>query len=148
MTRAKEELHLTHARLREFRGQTLYAIPSGFLSELPEEAVEHTDLSLSGGGTPRAIDAWRSGGDDAEQGWIDAGVMPNKRKESGSTGTATASGKEYVEGMLVNHDTYGQGRVTDVSGFGALRKVKVRFSSAGERTFLVEKAKLEIVRRG
>jgi DNA helicase-2/ATP-dependent DNA helicase PcrA len=37
--------------------------------------------------------------------------------------------------------------VTEVSGFGALRKVKIRFSSAGERTFLAEKAKLAIVRR-
>ncbi len=147
MTRAKEELHLTHARLREFRGQTLYAIPSGFLSELPDEAIEATDLSLTGGGRPRAIEAWRSGGDDADEGWIDAGVLPMKRREKTSTGTATAGGKEYVEGMLVRHDTYGQGRVTDVSGYGALRKVKVRFSSAGERTFLAEKAKLAIVMR-
>jgi hypothetical protein len=33
----------------------------------------------------------------------------------------------------------------EVSGFGAQRKVKVRFGSAGERTFLVSKAKLVIV---
>src|SRR5205807_217902 len=53
MTRAKEELHLCHARLREFRGTTLYAVPSMFLDELPKEGVESVDLSASGGGTAR-----------------------------------------------------------------------------------------------
>jgi ATP-dependent DNA helicase UvrD/PcrA len=62
--------------------------------------------------------------------------------------SADASADKYVEGMLVRHETYGHGRVTEVSGFGVLRKVKVRFSSAGERTFMVEKAKLTIVSKG
>ena len=53
----------------------------------------------------------------------------------------------FVEGMIVRHDNYGQGRVTEVSGFGALRKIKVRFSSAGERTFLADKAKLMVVQK-
>ena len=43
MTRAREELYLTHSRLREFRGQTLYAIPSMFLEELPEEKEKPAD---------------------------------------------------------------------------------------------------------
>ncbi len=45
MTRAKEELYLTHARSREFRGQTVYPVESMFFRELPEEAIEHIDLS-------------------------------------------------------------------------------------------------------
>src|SRR5262249_1019390 len=44
MTRAMRELYLTHARLREFRGQAMYAVPSMFLEELPAE-VGHDDLS-------------------------------------------------------------------------------------------------------
>src|SRR5206468_9050586 len=73
MTRAKEELYLCHARLREFRGQTLYAIPSTFLDELPAEGVEHVDLSASAGGGVRAMEEWRGGGKDAAPGWADAG---------------------------------------------------------------------------
>jgi hypothetical protein len=42
---------------------------------------------------------------------------------------------------------YGVGKVTDVNGHGVMRKIKVRFS-AGERTFLAEKAKLSIVEKG
>jgi DNA helicase II / ATP-dependent DNA helicase PcrA len=140
MTRAKEELYLCHSRLREFRGQTLYAVPSMFLDELPKDGVEEVDQSASAGGTSRAMDAWRSGGPAAAQGWADAGVTPRRR--SGDDG-----GPTYAEGMLVRHDKYGMGRVTEVSGHGALRKVKIRFASQGERTFIADKVKLEIVRR-
>src|SRR5262249_50598417 len=141
MTRAKEELYLSHARLRDFRGQTLYAIPSMFLEELPADGIEHSDLSGSGGGTARAMDEWRGGGAAAEQGWVDAGVVPRKKE-------AAAGDGGLEEGVMVRHDTYGVGKVTSVSGYGALRTVKVRFPSAGERAFRVDKAKLEIVRQG
>ncbi len=138
MTRAREELYLTHARLREFRGQTLYAVPSMFLEELPQERVQTIDLSAAAAGTRHAMDAWRGGGPAAEQGWIDAGVAPRSKKEEGGGGA-------YREGMLVEHATYGRGRITAVSGHGALAKVKIRFGSAGERTFLANKVQLKVV---
>ena len=46
---------------------------------------------------------------------------------------------------MVSHETYGVGRVTDVSGYGAMRKIKIRFGAGGERTFVAGKAKLVIV---
>jgi DNA helicase-2/ATP-dependent DNA helicase PcrA len=145
MTRAKQELYLCHARLREFRGQTLYTVPSTFLDELPSEGVESIDLSASAAGYMHAMDEWRSGSQAARAGWADAGIKANqkssetlKAKESATGG----SGQAYAEGMLVRHDKYGTGKVTELSGYGAMRKVKVKFSSAGERTFIVDKAKL------
>jgi DNA helicase-2/ATP-dependent DNA helicase PcrA len=144
MTRAKQELYLSHARTREFRGQTLAAIPSNFLGELPPEVVEEIDAS-SGGGS-RAAEAWRGGGGPAAAaGWAETGVTP--RNWSSPPKVTNDDGPGYAEGMLVRHDTYGMGRVTEVSGYGALRKVKVRFATQGERTFIADKAKLEIVRR-
>src|SRR4029077_9894235 len=76
MTRAKEELYLCHARLREFRGNTLYAVPSMFLDELPADAIQHLDLSASAGGTLAAIEHWRGGSAAALEGWTDAGIRP------------------------------------------------------------------------
>ncbi len=134
MTRAKEELYLCHARQREFRGSFQYAIPSMFLEELPPDGTESIDLSVSGAGTAQALEEWRGGSAAADVGWIDAGVK-------------APSGPGFVEGMLVSHGTYGQGRVTEVSGYGAMRKIKVRFSGHGEKTFVADKAKLAIVRR-
>src|SRR5205085_12660159 len=73
MTRAKEELYLCHARLREFRGNTMYAVPSMFLDELPPTMVQSLDLSSSGG--QAALERWRGGGGpQALQGWTDAGL--------------------------------------------------------------------------
>jgi DNA helicase-2/ATP-dependent DNA helicase PcrA len=60
---------------------------------------------------------------------------------------AGAVGTSYAVGVLVMHGSYGVGKVTDIGGHGALRKVKVRFST-GERTFIAEKAKLAIVQKG
>src|SRR3977135_299015 len=72
LTRAKEELYLTHARLREFRGQTLYAVPSMFLEELPAEGIENIDLSASGASRRQAIHIWRGSTSAAGKGWYDA----------------------------------------------------------------------------
>jgi DNA helicase-2/ATP-dependent DNA helicase PcrA len=149
MTRASKELYLCHARQREFRGQTLYAVPSMFLDELPAEKLEAVDLSVSAAGTRPVMDAWRGGAPAARQGWVDAGITPKvDRAPVQRSAPANSTDHSYAEGMLVRHDTYGQGRVTEVSGYGVLRKVKVRFAAAGERTFIADKAKLEIVRKG
>jgi DNA helicase-2/ATP-dependent DNA helicase PcrA len=144
MTRAKEELYLCHARLREFRGTTLYAVPSTFLNELPADGVEGIDLSASAAGTNRALDEWRSGPAAATEAWTDAGV--SARPEPARAAVA-GDGQGYAAGMLVRHEAYGMGRITEVSGFGALRRVKIRFNTAGEKTFVADKVKLEVVRR-
>jgi DNA helicase-2/ATP-dependent DNA helicase PcrA len=143
MTRAKEELYLCRAMRREFRGNTFSTIPSMFLNELPVDAIQVVDQS---GGTHQAIDYWRSGSAAAQEGWTDAGVRPKpapippKAPEGGGQRT-------FVVGMLVRHASYGNGRIVDVSGQGALRRVKIRFSTGGERTFIADKVTLEMVRK-
>lgn len=147
MTRAKEELYLCHAHLREFRGNAMHSVPSMFLEELPEDAVQtHQQAS------PNSMNQWRGGSGAAEQGWYDAGIYQAPKQERRATSTpvldpALAAGTAvgYAEGMLVRHDTYGMGRVTEVSGHGAFRKIRIRFSTAGEKVFVAEKAKLTVV---
>lgn len=141
MTRAKKELYLCQARMREFRGQTLYAVPSMFIGELPQENVETRDLSAS---PSQAIPSWRSGPASAEVGWREAGLAMRTRSapEAGS-----GSEQAYAEGMMVRHEAYGVGRITEVRGNGAMRTVKIRFQQAGERSFRADRAKLTIVGR-
>jgi DNA helicase-2/ATP-dependent DNA helicase PcrA len=146
MTRAKQELYLCHARLREFRGNTLYAVPSMFLSEL-DGVVQALDVSAAAAGRESAIEFWRGGSEASESGWTEAGVRPKpppippRLPENGN-------GAAYAEGMLVRHPNYGTGRIIEVSGYGPLRKVKIRFSAAGERSFIADKVTLEVVRKG
>jgi DNA helicase-2/ATP-dependent DNA helicase PcrA len=143
MTRAKEELWLSHACMREFRGNTISTIPSMFLNELPENAIQALDLS---GGGSSAIDHWRSGGAAAREGWTEAGVRPRPEPIPPSAPAADGA-RAFVVGMLVRHATYGNGRIVEVSGQGALRRVKIRFATAGERTLIADKVTLEIVRK-
>jgi DNA helicase-2/ATP-dependent DNA helicase PcrA len=133
MTRAKEELSLCHVRYREFRGQTNYCVPSMFLDELPPEGIVRIDQAARPYGTT-AAEHWRSGGKAAEASWADAGVTP--RREG-----------EFHEGMLVQHETRGLGRITEVRGYGGARVIKVRFQSGGEIPFAGKVVPLTIVRK-
>jgi DNA helicase-2/ATP-dependent DNA helicase PcrA len=138
MTRAKNELYLSHARLREFRGQALYTVPSMFLEELPHDGIETVDLSHHSGG-PAAPDYWRGGSAAAAQGWHDTGYAPRppakpKPDENG-----------YAVGVIVEHGMYGRGQILDISGHGALRRLKIRFAKHGEKTFVADKVKLTVI---
>ena len=130
--------------LRDFRGNTIYAVPSMFLDELPKEATERLDLSAGSG--MAAAEAWRGGGKAAEEGWTAAGVRP--RPQPIPPTPPKPGVRDYAVGMTVRHPSHGVGQVIEVSGNGLLRKVKVRFRTAGERSFIADKAQLEIVRTG
>ena len=148
MTRAEQELYICHAQLREFRGQTRYAVPSVFLGELPQEGIEHLDFSGHTSSQQQVMDEWRSGGGrSAESGWRDAGVRPRSTREPVQPlpVAPAAGGTAYAVGMIVEYLEYGVGRISEVSGYGILRKIKVRFARAGERAFIADKAKLTVV---
>lgn len=142
MTRAMKELYLCHARLRDFRGQTLYAIPSMFLEELPDEVVQ-VDQGAHGGRSP-AQDLWRGGSRAASAAWAELGHKPLPPPVP-HTVTTNPDANGYERGQIVQHDQYGIGTITDVSGYGSLRKVKIRFAVGGEKTFIADKVKLKVV---
>jgi DNA helicase-2/ATP-dependent DNA helicase PcrA len=144
ITRAMKELYLCHARLREFRGQTLYAIPSMFLEELPDEVVQ-VDLGAHGGRSP-AQDQWRGGPRAASTAWAELGHKPLPPPVP-HTVTHNPDAEGYERGQIVQHDQYGIGTITDVGGYGALRKVKIRFAVGGEKTFIADKVRLKVVTR-
>ena len=79
MTRAKEELYLCHARMREFRGKTLYAVPSMFLDELPRGGDRaHRPVGQRRRHAARDGRLARRRRRPREQGWTDAGVRPGR----------------------------------------------------------------------
>lgn len=153
MTRAMKELHLCHARLREFRGQLNYCIESQFLQyELPREGVEFIDTTMSRNPARSAADEWRAKIGPAAKEWADTGVrpfIPPQKSNDVTPMTPELTDTGLAKGMLVQHDEYGVGQVTDVSGFGSQRRVKLRFPGHGEKTFLMDhvRAKLKVVAR-
>lgn len=147
ITRAMRELYLCHSRLREFRGQTLYAIPSMFLEEMPKE-VQTIDMRAHGGRVP-SHDMWRGGTKAANSAWEETGHRANHPpvvNQQFGVQTTESSG-DYEKGQLVQHEQYGIGTISDVSGYGALRKIRIRFATAGEKTFIADKVKLKVVKK-
>jgi len=138
ITRAMRELNICHARLREFRGQTLYAVPSMFLDELPKDVV-HLDASAAKYGV--------RGGNDYRAATRNGPLPPVKPAALPAPSGSAGTGVEYAVGQVVQHDEYGIGQISEVSGFGALRRLKIRFAAAGEKTFVADKVKLRVVQR-
>jgi DNA helicase-2/ATP-dependent DNA helicase PcrA len=121
ITRARETLTLTHARLRSSWGEREYRMPSRFLSEIPDE--------YKSGSMPSSLANTAGRG-----GW---GVALSGR---GSPERAASDGTEYRTGERVRHAKFGVGEVVE-AGAG---KIVIRFGS-GERTFVPEIAPLSKV---
>jgi DNA helicase-2/ATP-dependent DNA helicase PcrA len=133
MTRAKQELYLCRANFREFGGQQKYTIPSDFLHEI-EGAVEMEDLS-SGAGGLSAANYWRGGHAASRQSWADTGIShPKPRPDE----------RGFFVGAIVEHDEYGHGKIIELAGNGALRRIRVRFRG-GEKLFAGENVCLTVV---
>lgn len=143
MTRAMKELTLCHARQREFRGQILYAIPSMFLDELPPD-VERIDKAAHRNVARQAFEQYRTRPAGAY-----ATGLPNRPQSVKPIAPAVSNGTNvgYEVGQVVQHEQYGIGQISDVSGFGALKKIKVKFPAAGEKTFVADKVKLKVANR-
>jgi len=120
ITRARETLTLTHAKLRSSWGEREYRMPSRFLSEIPDE--------YKSGTVPSFANASGRGG------WGVA--LPGR----GGSERAVSGGTAYSTGERVRHAKFGVGEVVEV----ASGRVVIRFGTE-ERTFVPEIAPLSKV---
>ena len=159
VTRAEQELQLSYAVERDFRGQRRRTVPSSFLLEMPREEMQLTQVS--------AVDDhwdevdWEEGDQDHEQfedefdvTAMDADVPdePSSKKWqvaasqvttaaqlAGATAESTSqtSPDEFAQGMAVSHPEHGLGKIVALSGAGKNRRATVRFATAGEKRFVL-----------
>jgi len=123
MTRARQSLTLTCARLRMLRGKTGRTSRSRFLAELPEDQVEWQILASEGA-------------DEGNQGY-DESSLPTM-----------AEYQDWRRGQPVLHDDYGPGRVIWLRPTSKGMCAGIRFNNEEvERTFILElsRAKLHVV---
>jgi len=116
ITRAMQELHLSHADVRRLYGNEHYATPSRFLDEIPEELLART----------------RPG--------VRAGLKVNEptaryRGRENDTG--------YSLGQRVHHAKFGEGVVLQYEGQGQHARVQVNFNDVGSRWLVVAYANLD-----
>jgi DNA helicase-2/ATP-dependent DNA helicase PcrA len=142
ITRARERLYLTHAYQRTIYGASQYYQPSVFLGEIPEEHLKTEGIGSRGSeraGTTRGDrygrPAWREPGSGGSGGRVYGSGAP---KRTAATGPA----ETFTVGDIVEHKTFGKGRVTAAKG----DRVTIDFAGdAGEKTLLTGFAPLRKV---
>ena len=116
ITRAMEQLYLSHASSRRTFRETEYRIQSRFISEIPEHLIKH-------------VDRYRS-----------------PFRQSGSLYEIVSEDKvDYHVDQIVHHPQFGRGKITKVSGAGQDVYVTVRFSRAGTKQLAASVTPLQTV---
>jgi DNA helicase-2/ATP-dependent DNA helicase PcrA len=154
ITRAQEELFLSHCRIREFRGQRSVAMPSLFLGELPEEPMTVRDHSEPSMGLPSWMPrrpAPASSRPPARPALPGFRISTAADLAPEAAAPAPAGSKDlagFRPGATVVHPQYGIGRLVAVEGAGPDRKGRVAFTVGGERTFVLSKSPLRVLGGG
>ena len=136
ITRAKERLFLSHASERRlWGGMREPAVPSVFLSELPESLVQG-EIPRSGGAAirreqrlDRLTRVDREGSRKVARGG-ESGTPANavRRRQSGP-----APGRSWSVGDRVLHSSFGEGEVTHTFGSGEKVSIAVKFPGMGPK---------------
>jgi DNA helicase-2/ATP-dependent DNA helicase PcrA len=119
ITRARQRLYLSRAKVRSSWGQPMLNPESRFLREIPQELIDW-----------RRVDAPASGLSAPVSG---AGRFGTPRPSPSSRPGAARNRPLIVlePGDRVTHDKYGLGRVEEVSGMGESAMSLIDFGSAG-----------------
>ena len=125
MTRAREQLFISHALQRTLFGNTSGFMASMFLADIPQELVEAE-------GTERSISSTASRPDRPSPSWKGAINTPSALRDNKDL--------ELAVGDKVNHDTFGNGQVITVSGTNPRQTAEVRFDSGVTKRLLVKMA--------
>ena len=150
VTRAQEELQLSLARYRDFRGRRCTTIPSHFLMELPREemALEMLEPADAYAAEPPYVEPVLSRPQAEPQTHVPLAMQLTTAAElaNGGEPSPPVSPDAFHQNMLVRHPKYGLGRVVALSGAGASRKATVDFtSSAGRKKFVLGNSPLRPV---
>jgi DNA helicase-2/ATP-dependent DNA helicase PcrA len=114
ITRAREQLYLTHAETRRMFGSENYCRPSRFISEIPAELLEEI--------RPR---------------------LHTRRPYTPARPSILTSDLPWQLGDTVRHVKFGEGIVVQCEGSGEHARVQVNFSHAGSKWLVLAYARLE-----
>jgi DNA helicase-2/ATP-dependent DNA helicase PcrA len=148
ITRAREQLFVSHAWQRMLYGQSQYNPPSRFLDEVPAELFDRRGALDSGADHGLGRQAWGRKAAD----WADAEVPAYRRRDEepsgrtyGSRARERAAAREpspprdlaHLAGLKagddVEHATFGEGVVIEIRGEGEKTEVTVRFRDKGTK---------------
>ena len=159
ITRAKEQLQLSYAVHRDFRGVRRRTVPSPFLIEMPREEMELIEVGDNNWYPPDWDDVRDEIGShlehDHHEPYGEVASATERPGEDRSTLTASqvttaaklagamplegsgVSPDAFAQGMTVMHPEHGPGKIVALSGAGHNRRATVQFATAGQRRFIL-----------
>ena len=123
ITRAQQHLILSRAQSRAYRGMVQRQMASPFLKEMPQGQLEMISSPGLGGGSTERLSSWHRDNDESQ----------------------VQAEPKLKRGQRVQHPTFGQGMVADVSAMGPNTRVVIDFTKAGRKTLILEYARLTVV---
>ena len=151
ITRAQQELQISMAAYRDFRGQRKMTIPSRFLMELPRGEMEVEDLAAEAPSWTEPsfeVPVRRSAARPTTLQTAPALRLTTAAELANRRPLEPTAPDQFHHGMLVRHPQYGLGRVIALSGSGSGRKATVDFASrAGRKKFVIARSPLQPVKK-
>ena len=114
ITRAREQLVLSHAETRRMHGMEMYGRPSRFLNEIPRDLLHEI--------RPR--------------------VQVSRPLRESSHASLPMEVPTFTLGQRISHAQFGEGVVVDYEGSGAHTRVQVNFESVGQKWLVLAFANL------
>ncbi|MFM8382076.1 MAG: DNA helicase PcrA [Actinomycetota bacterium] len=148
ITRAREQLYLTHAWSRSQFGTTQYNPPSRFLDEIPDQLVEHQGKvpNRRSSSPERRSVASFDPDDEFRERQVDAALAAGAA--GGRRGPAEPSGAHALGlriGDTVEHAVFGEGVIIDITGNDDKAEAVVNFVERGRKHLLLAWAPLKKV---
>lgn len=140
ITRAREHLALTGARMRMMRGETQYHGISRFVREIPQELIAGSTWE------PKPKDSFAGVGSSGYQKMSSMKSTPLAAQTYQAKNFGTKIQKDrldYGEGDRVRHVKFGEGTVVQINDGGRDFEVTVEFDQAGRKKMFASFAKLE-----
>lgn len=147
ITRAKEHLTITSARMRMVRGQTQFGAVSRFVKEIPSELLKgeiyepknYRDEPMSEGTYQKAKKAFKA----ATEAYASRAPQYTPVTNQRSFGSAAGGSLSYGVGDRVRHVKFGDGEVKAIVAGGRDYEVTVDFDKAGTKKMFSAFAKLK-----
>ncbi len=139
ITRAKEELFMTHAAIRTIYGRTNYNMSSRFLDEVPKELVEEDNKDEN---IVKSSNNSLNNSKHFSKRYFTGYTHENTKK---AIPTKTTENLNVKSGMKVKHKLWGEGTIVQVKGQGDSTEITVAFLSKGIKKLMLSHAPIEVL---
>ena len=137
ITRAKEKLFLSSAKMRTIYGNTVSYPPSRFLQEIPAKLVK----TVKRQSRPTALENFKQA-TEKRSNWS-SNFNPRSFMPVGKYPAGAGTSDRFNTGDRVSHSKWGSGMVVSVKDTDDGQEVKVAFAGAGVRSLLTKYAVLK-----